>query len=94
MRLCCRMGSFHERVACIQDRGVGQGSGRANLHLDWQFGLDVQPVGLLCGSVDRGSTWAFVRLVSQSTFGAARSQIIVENAQVPFLGYGAHLGTQ
>ena len=41
LRLCCRMGSFHERVAVFQDGGVGQGSGRANCHFDRKFGLDV-----------------------------------------------------
>lgn len=43
-----RIGSFHERVACVQDGGVGQGSGRAHIHFHRKFGLDVQPVGLLC----------------------------------------------
>lgn len=72
------MVSFHERVAALQDGRVGQGSGRANFHLDRKFGLDVLPVGLLCYLVEMGLASAFGGVVSQSTDGTARSPLIVE----------------
>lgn len=71
-----RMESFHERVAAIQDGGVGQGFGRANIHFHRKFGLDVQPVGLLCCSVAMGSALYFVRAVIQSSDGTALIQFI------------------
>lgn len=72
------MGSFHERVAAVQDGVVGQGSGRANIYIDRNFGLDVQPVGLLCCSVAMGLALTADRVVTQSTDGTALFQFIVQ----------------
>lgn len=68
-RLRYRMVPFYERVAAIQDGGVGQGSGRANTHFDRKFGLDVQPMELLCCAVAMESASSLVRVVSQSDDG-------------------------
>ena len=63
------MGSFHERVAAIQDSSVGQRSGRAHIHFDRQFGLDVQPMGLLCCSIAMEYASTFHSVASQGIDG-------------------------
>lgn len=63
------MGSFHERVAAIQDSSVGQRSGRAHIHFDREFGLDAQPMGLLCGSIAMEYACSFHGVASHAIDG-------------------------
>ena len=71
------MGSFHERVAAIQDSSVGQRSGRAHIHFDRQSDLDVKPMGLLCGSIALEYASTFHRVAIQGVDGTTLFHSIV-----------------
>ena len=46
--VCCRMCSFHERVAYLWDRSVGQSIGGTSHYLLRNYDMDVRPMGVLC----------------------------------------------
>ena len=71
------MGSFHERVAAIQDSSVGQRSGRAHIYFNREFGLDAQPMGLLCCSIAMEYAFTFHRVASQGIDGTRLFHSIV-----------------
>lgn len=71
------MESFRERVAAIQDSSVGQRSGRAHIYFDRKFGLDDQPMGLLCCSIVMEITSTFDRVASQGPNGTTLFHFIV-----------------
>ena len=95
------MDPFHERVADIQDGGVGQGSGRANPHFDRKFALDVQPVGLLCCAVAMDSASSLTIVASQSDDATALFHFRVQDHRSGGLHFqgasmarGGHIGIE
>lgn len=57
MDVCRGLGSFHERVVDFQDDEACETVGGAACGCEYEFGLDVLPVGFLCqglgGEVER-----------------------------------------
>ena len=84
------MESFRERVAAIQDSSVGQRSSRAYIYFDRKFGLDDQPMGLLCCSIVMEITSTFDRVASQGPNGTTLFHFIVHEHRPT--GWRLHLG--